>query len=420
MHYVWKYQAFDRKALQTSAGEPIEVWAGGFHNDHAGPDFEQARLRLGKTLWAGQVELHLRSSDWYRHGHHQDPAYRNVILHVVYEEDRPVFDQQGQALPTLVLAPRIDHHHYWNYERLKGSGQLIPCGAHLGAIDPIYVSKMLERTAVERLSEQAKRWARVWQHYRGDWQGSFHLALAEGFGLPLNRQPMEQLAAAMPVQRFKRLSSRVEREAWAFGLAGILAEAPLDPYVQELREAFAFLRHKWKLVPGGAMLWKYARTRPANFPDIRIAQWLALLNELDRPLDLLYLSPAQLRHRMRELPMAEYWQVHYRLGQMSVRHSGQPGTVSWHNLLINVVAPFLFLYGQKRQEPAQEERALDLLSALPAEQNRITRLYQQFKVPVSNALDSQACLQLHRQYCRNKKCLNCGIGIQLLKPKEND
>lgn len=420
LHYVWKFQAFERRALQTSAGLLLQVLFPGQHNGHAGPDFEQARVRVGATLWAGQVELHVRSSDWYRHGHHEDPAYRNVILHVVYEDDKVVQDASGNPLPTLVLAARIDHHHYWNYERLQQSGQPIPCAAHLGALDPFHFKKMIERTALERLEYRAKRWAATGQRYKGDWQASFHQALAAGFGLPLNRQPMEQLAQAMPFRHFKRLASAVERQAWAFGLSGLLAHAPSDPYVKELRRAFAFLQRKWSWSRPGNLLWKYARTRPANFPDLRLAQWLALLDALERPWDLHQMDGKGLNTLAASVAPDPYWQAHYRLGKASARHSAQMGQSAWRSMLINVLAPFRYLYGQKTGQLSYQEAALDLLSALPAEQNKITRLYQSLHLPTENALDSQGALELHRAYCSAKKCLNCGIGVQLLKPKNHD
>jgi len=420
LHYVWKFRLFDRINLRTTEGEELEIYSAGLHNTHAGADFQNARIRVGETTWAGNAELHLSSADWQRHGHTGDNAYDNVILHVVYNDDAPVTLPNGRRLPTLVLKDRISADLYNRYHGLVfGNQRIIPCEGSIARIDPLTMQNWLTRILVERLEKRAETVTAALEKNRGDWEETFYQYLAANFGFKTNALPFELLAKSLPQNILaKHKNNPLQIEALIFGQAGFLNEEPADDYPRSLKKEYDYLRKKLSLTPVETHLWKFLRMRPQNFPTIRLAQFAALIVQsshlFSRILEVKEVK--DLRKLFAEIEIHPYWQTHFRFDKespASVKHLGQ---ASVNTLLLNTVALFLFSYGKHMQQQYYISRALKLLENIPAENNHITTDFTNLGVNILTAFESQALLELKNNYCDYKKCLQCGVGIKILKP----
>jgi hypothetical protein len=415
LHHLWKHQFFDRKDLLTTEGQVLEIMQNGFLNRDAGPDFSEAQTIIDGQRWAGQVEIHCYSSEWKQHGHHLDPAYQAVILHVVYEDDQPVKRPDGSYVPCLELKGRFDEYPFWRYQQLLSNQGAIACHQEFKRVDHFFKEAMLERCGIERLEQKAHAMQALLGKLRGDWDEAFYRALAWGFGLRVNAEPMLQLSKNLPSALWQRRLSEVE--PLFFGAAGLLAQAPEDPTVDEWRKQWRFLAHKYRLNEMEPQEWKYARLRPAAFPDFRLALFCALLKDQSSLWQKIRVAKdAPALEKLLDVKASDYWHSHYRLGKFSARaHSAQLGRATRQLLIINVLAPFIFLYGKMLDRPEHCEKALYLLESLPAENNRITRVFKDLDLALTNASDSQAAIQWFKKYCEPKKCLNCRIGNQLIK-----
>lgn len=418
LHYVWRLKRFDLSDLRTTESTPIELLDSGRHNHDSGPDFAQARLRLGGTLWAGNIEIHLKSSEWFEHGHQHDPAYDNTILHVVLEEDAPALTTSGRRVPCLELRHRIPPGLIRAYWRLLHNEYWIPCYNQLDQVAEIHRSLWLDRLAAERLESKTHRMRQKLLDNNRDWEATFYQLLCEGFGLRVNGHAMEMLARALPLRILrKHKNSLLQLEALLFGIAGLLPEpeAESDPYVEKLHREHRLLAAKYELRPLPGQSWKYMRLRPANFPTVRLAQLATLLHQTSNLFSkaLAAANVRELEH-MFELKLSNYWRTHYRFGKPGKRSDKTLGRDTIHLLISNVIAPFLFLYGQERDDLRYRDRALSLLEQLPAEQNRVIRNWQRLAMPAANAMHSQALLQLKKHYCDQRRCLECAIGNQIL------
>ncbi|MEM9023406.1 MAG: DUF2851 family protein [Bacteroidota bacterium] len=415
LQHCWQHGWFDGKDLQTADREPIRIVHRGEHNTHAGPDFLNARLRIGNTLWAGNVEIHTRSSEWYRHGHERDPAYNNVILHVVYDHDLPVSTQVGFELPVLELSQRLDLNQVYRYQRWMENAQWIPCQQHLADLDNRHWKAWLYQLVRQRLSRKAVALKHLLDEVNHDWEAMAYMALCRSFGFKVNAEPFERLARNTPwsVVR-KHASNRLQLEALLLGQAGFLDGTIADDYPHKLQREYQFLRHKFGLTPMPRHSWKTMRMRPANRPAIRLAQLAAVLHHLtSRLTDVL--DNAAAWHRALEAPMASYWQSHHAPDQPARRPMKGLGADSRRSLLINTVAPLHVLLGQMRGRPELETQAIALLKALPPEHNAQVQRWRELGLHPANAAESQALLDLKANYCSQKKCLNCRIGVRLLR-----
>jgi hypothetical protein len=279
LHYLWKFRLFERNALQTTDGEEIEVFSAGMAHTDGGPDFQNARIRIGATTWAGNVELHVNSADWQRHGHQTDGAYDNVILHVVYKDDRPVVMPDGRKVPTLELCDRIPEALYLRYHHLIFSNQqFIPCEGSIGTVDEMTMRNWLTRVTVERLEKKSATVIEALAVNRGDWEETFYRFLAANFGFKVNALPFELMAKSLPqIILSKHKNYPLQVEALVFGQAGFLEDDFTDEYPRKLKDEYHFLRKKHSLQPVEKHLWKFLRMRPQNFPTIRLAQFAALV-----------------------------------------------------------------------------------------------------------------------------------------------
>ncbi len=420
LHYIWRQKKFKPLQLSTIEGEPLVIHRFGYQNHDAGPDFSDARVQIGDQLWVGNIEIHVRSSDWNRHAHQDDRAYNNVILHVVYEHDSEVQNARGIILPTLSLQGRFDESLYWRYERLLNNQSPIPCQRHLPTIDPFIVEKMLETVSIERLSSKAGIISGLMSQNQNDWNATFYHWLCRGFGLKINEGPMEVLARHLSWVVVHKHQQRIDQlEALFFGTAGMLEE-PKDDYSRALAREYRFLSHKYNLKSMEPSVWKFARLRPAAFPSLRMAQLAALIcKHANLFSQIIQTGTIEQMYNLLSVEVTDYWNHHYRLGSFTEQKIGEIGTQFRDILVINVIIPFLFVYGLFKDEPFYKQRAIDLLDQMKAENNKVVRMYKELGFPIKSALDSQAVAQLSKHYCKPKKCLNCAIGTDILKKKDD-
>lgn len=419
LHYVWKFRLFERVGLQTTDGEELEIFSAGMHNSDSGPDFQNARLRIGETVWAGNVEVHISSSDWQKHGHTTDDSYSNVILHVVYKDDKPLVLPNGRHVPTLELHSRIPDDLYNRYHNLVfGNQTIIPCEASIGSVDGLTMQNWLTRVLVERLEKRSAAVIDALNLNRGDWEETFYQFLAANFGFKTNAVPFELLAKSLPqITLAKHKNNPLQIEALIFGQAGFLGGDVKDEYPLKLKSEYEFLQKKYKLTPIENHLWKFMRLRPQNFPTIRLAQFAALVvhsNHLfSKVLEIKDMKA--LRNLFSEIKVNPYWEDHYRFDAESTSSSKNMGQASIDILLLNTLALFLFSYGKHNQIQHYINRCLKLLEHLPNENNKIITDFVNLGVKITTAFESQALLELKNNYCNYKKCLHCGVGNKILK-----
>jgi hypothetical protein len=419
LHYIWKFRLFERENLQTVDGEELEIFSAGLHNSDSGPDFHNARIRIGDTVWAGNVEVHLSASDWQKHKHTHDGAYDNVILHVVYRNDAPLFLPNGRKVPTLELQNRISEELYNKYHKLVfGNQSFIPCEAGIATVDGLTMQNWLTRVLVERMEKRSVNVAEALALNKGDWEETFYQFLAANFGFKVNALPFELMAKSLPqLILAKNKNNAMQIEALIFGQAGFLEGEFKDEYPLKLQKEYGYLRKKYNLKPVENHLWKFMRLRPQNFPTIRLAQFAALIVQSNHLLSkILEIKEVKaLRGLFTEIKVNEYWEDHYRFDVQSKPSSKNMGDGSVDILLLNTVALFLFSYGKQHQQQYYISRSLKLLENLPAEKNNIITDFVNLGVKIDTAFESQALLELKNNYCNYKKCLQCGVGNKILK-----
>lgn len=411
LQYIWKMRLYSPGQLQTTDGDKITVIHPGTQNIHAGPDFSNARIQIGDTLWAGNVELHLKSSQWLEHGHQNDPAYHNVILHVVLYHDLPDFH-----LPTLQLHQAIHTDLVHTYQRMMETGAWIPCAPFLPQAATDRMDSWLERMAIERLEDKAMRLRSRLLANQGDWDETAWQLLSRSLGNPVNADPMEQMAIHTPVKILQRhTGQRNMIEALLLGQAGFLEGSWREVYPNQLQTEYRHLQKKYQLQPLKHGQWKFGRMRPSHFPTIRISQladivskeprlFRLFLNEDRKQLDTLFTGTA-----------ATYWKEHFHFKGASTNHSAQIGATIRHSLLINTVVPLLVLYGKETDEGKWIDQALDLLAGIPKENNQVIRQWADSGILAENASQSQGLLHLYQHWCGEKRCLECPIGFQILE-----
>ena len=381
LYFVWQYQYFTKDNLVTTDGESLRVVHTGFRNHDAGPDFTHARLLINDVEWAGTVEMHLRTSDWLAHRHQHDRAYENVILHVVWQDDRPakgkrVDRMNGTPLPTLELCSRTDIALQNRYQALNDSADAIPCAGHFKAVSPLRVTSMLDKAMLQRLERKAALVKQVFEQTGGDWEETAWRMLATNMGFKINADPMAQLSRAIPLKAIlKHRDALHQVEAMLFGTAGLLDEGEFhqevaDEYITTLQREYRFLATKYALADKQVTphAWKWGRLRPANFPTLRLAQ-LARLVTQHASLFSLFASTTNADWMLKAVQVqpSAYWLSHYRFGKESEKTASALGQNAAENIVINTVVPLLAAYAHHRREPAYIDRAIRLLEQLPAE-----------------------------------------------------
>ncbi len=419
IQFLWKHTKFDTSALRTKEGKLIELHSPGVLNTNEGPDFSNAKISIDGQVWIGNVEIHLKASDWFKHHHNEDKNYNNVILHVVYDFDMEVCDNNARVIPCLELRGRFKaiSFEYFKREYLRKAPLI--CENKLKSMNPQLLNNMLSLCFKERLEVKSMEILDLLASNNGDWQESFHQLAAKVFGFPLNSEPMlilSQMISWKLIQRKKYDLMSVE--ALLFGTANLIAEN--DEYSISLNEEFQFLKQKYGLQSIESSWWKYSKMRPSNSPELRLAQyiyfsvsskfdWTHLINEFS--LDSV--------HESLKIPIGKYWQEHHGFAK-PLRFPQKSLSTQYKDLLIiNLILPFLFTYARHHKLKSLETKILDSYKSLKAEKNNVIKYYENCGFKIHNSQDSQGVLQLKKNYCQQKKCLNCIIGKTILKNEQN-
>lgn len=418
LHFIWRFRLFNNVRLICADGEELRVLKPGILNKDAGPDFSDARIVIDGTTWVGHVEIHLKSSDWLLHQHQHDGFYDTVILHVVYQHDHPIYRTNGSEVPVLVLEGLFSDRLLANYKQFITAANNFPCEKHIAELDPFIVNSFLSRVGVERLEQKSEEVLEKLHRNQGNWEQTFYCYVAMNFGFKVNAIPFDLLASGLPQHiLLKHRDNAKQIEALLFGQAGFLEQEFVEDYPLQLKAEYAFLKKKYRLRPMNRSLWKFLRMRPQSFPTIRLAQFSALIVKsnclFSKVLNARKLS--DLYTIFKELPVDGYWQTHYHFNKKTKKVVIQPGAASIDKIIINSVCLFLFCYGKYIDRPDLMERALDFLENIRKEQNSIVDQYVSAGVKVRSSFISQALLQLNKCYCSQKKCLNCAIGIKILR-----
>lgn len=416
LHYIWKHRLYNQSRLVTVEGEEIFVINPGIQNTNAGPDFQNARIRIGNTEWAGSVEIHINSTDYFRHNHQSDDAYNNVILHVVYHADKLL-----DHVSTLELKGRIPKRLIQKYQALTSVSRKIPCGPSISNVDDMYVGAWVQRMAVERMENKVAQYKQLLLESENDWDYVLMVLLARAFGSNLNAQPFEMLVRRLDKGKLirKYRADIIQLEAVMFGMAGLLNESdlPNTEYESKLWTEFTHIMHKHDLKSMNKTIWKFMRTRPSNFPTARLAQLCAVLHSDILSVSILTETNVDsILKRWRQVSLQPYWVDHYNFGntrRKKLKNHFSDQLI--HIVMINAVSPFLFLYGTITGQDAVKEKALEVLEKIPVENNAIIRQYKTLGLSTQNALDSQGLLGMYKDYCSQKKCVNCTIGNRILQ-----
>lgn len=418
LHYIWRYSLYDTARLCTTAGEPVQIIKPGLYNTDAGADFTNARIRIGETLLAGNVEIHVHQRDWYTHGHHHDAAYNNVILHVVYDTDTtPTLLQSGQPVASLSLKGHISTTLLQRYELLKGSLDKIPCAGLIKALPPdTSLASFYDRLVIERLQGKVAVIEAMLQQSHNDWDQVAFQMIATYYGGTVNKEPFQRLAASLPLNIVhKHRAEPKQVEALLYGQAGMLEAEHDDAYPQALKREYTYLRKLHAMQPLQLHEWKFFRVRPASFPTVKIAQLAALLiKEPHLFSGLLACRDRKALHQFFEVEVHSYWLEHYQFDRPSGKGAAGIGHMLTDIVVINAVVPLLFAYGRYKDDEQLCQRALDMLYEVAAEDNAILRMWEGLGITARTANDSQALLQLRNDYCLNGRCLQCQIGHELL------
>jgi hypothetical protein len=415
LQYAWQHRLFYAGNLATVNEKRVEVIDPGQLNRDAGPDFFNAKIKIEETLWAGNIEVHVNSSDWRNHHHGDDVAYNNIILHVVAKNDSKIFRTSGEEIEQLVLPCYEDLEA--RYTALMEQKSFVACAQHLGKVPRVLLSGWKNTLLTERLELKVNDIETLLQNTQNNWEDAFYITLARNFGTGINSIPFELLAKSLPqVYLAKHKDNPTQIEAMLFGQSGLLNQAKASDYTDKLKQEYAFLKTKYQLQPIDNHLWKLLRLRPQNFPHIRIAQFAALTSKSSKLFSkVINANSIEEMESLFECNTSEYWQSHYTFNKTSDSKNKPIGKSTIKILLINTVAPFLFTYGRYKNDERMQEKALTLLEQITPEQNNIIKNWKQYNIPATSAFDSQALIHLKKHYCDCKKCLQCRIGHYVLK-----
>ena len=419
LHYLWKFQKFNSNHFKSVQNENIRVTKPGFQNFDAGPDFNEARILINDIEWAGNVEIHIKSSDWDNHQHQHDKAYNNTILHVVWEYDKIIRNEEKQEIPTLELKKYVENGILENYDSLLNNLYKIPCQQSINEVPSIIKSNEVERKLIERLERKSQEIHSIYDSTQQNWTETTYQVIAKNFGFKVNSSAFLRLSEKLPLKIIqKHAQNLLQVESLLFGVAGFLEQKSDDSYYKQLQKEFSFLRHKYRLEETGTVEsheWKFLRLRPSNFPTLRIAQFASFIAKYPNPFSSFILAPdVNILLSMFKIETSPFWKEHFTFKSDATK-TGNFGKNSQNNLLINTVAPLLAAYARHKNDYSYREKAVHLLEQLPSEKNKITDCMETFDFENDNAATSQGLIELHNEACLYKKCLNCGIGTHILQ-----
>ena len=411
LQFIWQFQYFNKGELRSTSGEAIQIIFPGTYNTNQGPDFNDAKIKIGKTTWAGNVELHLRSSDWNKHNHQNDKNYKNVILHVVWEDDFPDYN-----MPVLKLNNRVAKIFLQRYEELMNAQGFIPCEKTISSIKPIVLQSWKERLLAERLIRKSAIVETYLDQNNRHWEETFWWLLARNFGIKINADAFEAMARSIPLNILAKHKNQIHQlEALLMGQSNLLNEKFKEDYPVMLQKEYEFLKTKYDLKQNTYSPF-FLRMRPGNFPTIRLAQLAMLIHHSEHLFSKIRESnSAKDVRQWLDVTANDYWHYHYRFDEQSSLKKKSLGAAMVDNVLINTVCTVLFAYGHFNKEQKFKDKALQWLEEITAESNSITKGFLQTGLKNKNAHDSQALIELKNEYCSKKRCLDCAIGNALLK-----
>ncbi|MDE6295177.1 MAG: DUF2851 family protein [Muribaculaceae bacterium] len=417
LHYIWQNRLLGMP-LMLDDGRQVRILRPGRHNEDAGPDFAGAVLQIGDSKWAGNVEIHMKASDWFRHGHDKDMAYDNIILHAVAVNDTKIYRRNGEVIPQATV--NIPANFYYSFASLNNAIKGIRCASNIAFIPNIRQQDWLETLAFERLQHKGERIISYHSIRSGDWEQAVFITLARALGFGLNGVPFELLAKSLPLKYIYHHSDSLQQiEALLFGQAGMLVPGlyPHDAYYQQLVAEYDFLRRKYSLTPISRELWKYSRTRPANFPHRRIAMLAQYLySGINLTASLIDARGIYDKlERIFRQDLQQYWANHDAFGAPEVRRSYSLSRAAIESLMINVAAPFYFAYARLTGDYPVGEYAIDLLTSIDPERNSIITAWENAGIKADSALRSQALIHLRNEYCDRARCLECRFGYHILR-----
>ncbi|MEO5777027.1 MAG: DUF2851 family protein [Flavobacterium sp.] len=416
LHYVWQYKKFDFSNLTTVSGELLTITNCGNYLQRTGPDFFNAQIVLGNQKWAGNIEIHIKSSDWYLHHHEKDTNYDNVILHVVWEHDAPVFRKDNSEIPVLELKKYISKKDLENYNALALPKSWIYCESQIATIESFILENWQERLFVERLERKYIPIEQLLKETENNWEAVLFCMLAKNFGLNTNGETFLKIAKSIPFSIIRKESAEVANlESLLFGSADLFPVDVEDNYTKDLKFFFEYISQKHKLKKILIEPVQFFKHRPDNFPTIRLAQ-LAMLYHKQQNLfsKVIVAKTVTALHQLFEITISDYWQTHYQFDKESPKKKKQFSKSFIDLLVINTIVPIQFAYAKSQGKEASES-LLDLLREMAAEKNMVIEKFFSFGIKAKNAFETQSLLQLKNEYCNQGKCLQCAIGIQLLK-----
>ncbi len=417
IQYLWKFRLLN-KDLFTIDHKPIEVIDPGLVNTNGGPDISTCKIKIEDTLWVGNAEIHTSSSDWFKHKHDNDAAYDNLILHIVFDHNSDcILRENGEVIPTLEIAGKFELGLWDRYQHLSKSKKWIPCAGLIDKVKPSVWLGWYDRLLTERLERKSRDILALFDRIQHNWDETFYVMMASGFGVKVNRAPFELLSKSIPGRILARHKDNLlQLEALFFGQANLLPDNPKDAYCKALKREYQFLAHKFGLQPLPKGLWNFLRMRPSNFPTLRLSQLAHLIYKRQslfslvrecRSVDELY--------SVFKVKASTYWDNHYVFEKEADLRVKILGKNAIDLIIINTIVPFLFIYGKHKANAELQERALSFLYQIHSEQNSIIRNFKSLGVNSKSAFESQALIELKNGYCRYKKCLNCRIGNHLLR-----
>ncbi len=417
-HYIWKYQLFEKTNLTTEDGSVLEILHQGNLNTDAGPDFANAKIRIGKIILAGNIEVHVKNTDWEIHKHQLDPSYNNTILHVVFETSKPTtLLQNGNEIPILTLKNRVKKSLLIRYESLQTIKKDIPCALVINKIEHDFkIENFLERITIERLENKVAYINELLINSNNDWEQVTFQMVTKYFGTSVNKEPFFMLASSIPISViYKHQQDSKQIEALLLGQAGFLDREFDDEYPKALKREYYYLKKLHQLTPSNQSLWKFLRLRPSNFPTIRLSQLASLLSRTEKLFSSILAAESitQLR-KLFEVQANSYFETHYVFDKQVKTKSIKTGNMNIDIILINAIIPILFAFGKYKDNEEYCDRAAQFLSQIIEERNAIIKQMTTYGFKTNTAYQTQGILELRTNYCDKKRCLSCAIGHKIL------